>query len=255
MSWKNGGPYPDKREALWSLVLLATISLGTWALFATVQYQWQWGSLAKYWRLIVQGWGWTLVITVVALVLSIVLGIAIMLGQRSAVMPVRLFSRGYLEIIRGTPLLVQLLIGYYIVANSLHISARLPVGMVLLSLFEAAYFSEIFRGALESISASQLEAARAVGFDTHQIWRFVIFPQAVRRALPGTTGQMVSLIKDSSLLSVIGISEVTKSVQQANANAYTGLEGYIPLALLYLVLTLPLSWWTRRLEAKFKYET
>jgi len=255
MSWKDGGAYPDRREVLWTLALIVGVSLATWGLFYLVKYQWQWAPLAKYWRLIVQGWGLTLWITVVALVLSMVLGLAVMLGQRSTITPVRLFSRGYLELIRGTPLLVQLLIGYYIVANALHINARVPVGMVLLALFEAAYFAEIFRGALESISASQLEAARAVGFDGHQIWRFVIFPQAVRRALPGTAGQMVSLIKDSSLLSVIGIQEVTNAVRQANTGASAGLEGFIPLALLYLVLTLPLSWWTRRLEARFKYET
>jgi polar amino acid transport system permease protein len=129
------------------------------------------------------------------------------------------------------------------------------VGIVLLAMFEGAYLSEIFRAALESISASQLEAARAVGFDSRQIWRYVIFPQAIRRALPGSAGQMVSLIKDSSLLSVIGIEEVTRKVELINAHASLGLEGFIPLALLYLVITLPLSWWTRRLELKFKYET
>ena len=127
--------------------------------------------------------------------------------------------------------------------------------MVLLALFEGAYLAEIFRGALESIGASQLEAARAVGFDSRQTWRFVILPQAMRRALPGTAGQLVSLIKDSSLLSVIGIDEVTHVIQAANAAAATGLEGFIPLLALYLTLTLPVSWWSRRLEAKFKFET
>lgn len=255
MSWKDGGQFPDRREVLWSAVLLLGVSLATWAIFATVRYQWHWDAVASHWSQFMVGWGWTLVISIVSLLLSVALGIGLMLGQRSELMPVRLFCRGYLELVRGTPLLVQLLIGYYILANALHVNARMPVGIILLAAFEGAYFSEIFRGALESISASQLEAARAVGFNRHQIWRYVIFPQAVRRALPGSTGQMVSLIKDSSLLSVIGIEEVTRKVQLVNAHASIGLEGYIPLALLYLALTLPLSWYTRRLEAKFKYET
>lgn len=129
------------------------------------------------------------------------------------------------------------------------------VGIFILALFEGAYLAEIFRGAWESIGASQWEAARAVGFNRQQIWRYVIFPQAFRRALPGTAGQMVSLIKDSSLLSVIGVGEVTQMMKAANAQAYTALEGYVPLALLYLAITLPLSWWSKRLEQRFKYET
>ncbi|MEZ0275580.1 MAG: amino acid ABC transporter permease, partial [Roseimicrobium sp.] len=145
--------------------------------------------------------------------------------------------------------------GYYGVANAFHLGAPLLVGVIVLSLFESAYLAEIFRGAWESIGASQLEAARAVGFNRAQTWRYVIFPQAFRRALPGTAGQMVSLVKDSSLLSVIGVQEVTQMVKSANADAYTALEGYVPLAILYLALTLPLSAWSRWLEAKYKFET
>ena len=186
---------------------------------------------------------------------TIVVALLIMLGQRSRITPVRLLARGCVEMLRGTPLLVLLLLGYYGVANAFRMNTPLPVGIVILALFEGAYLAEIFRGAWESIGASQLEAARAVGFNRAQTWRHVIFPQAFRRALPGTAGQMVSLVKDSSLLSVIGVEEVTQMVRAANAQAYTALEGYFPLAALYLALTLPLSWWARKLEAKFKYET
>jgi polar amino acid transport system permease protein len=83
----------------------------------------------------------------------------------------------------------------------------------------------------------------------------VIIPQAVRRALPGTTGQMVSLIKDSSLLSVIGIEELVQKVRIMNSSSYTALEGYLPLAVAYLVVTIPLSWYARKLEKMFAYET
>jgi len=147
------------------------------------------------------------------------------------------------------------LLGYYIVATALHIGDPIIVGTVLLGCFEGAYLAEIFRGAVESISASQREAARAVGFDSAQTYRFVIIPQAVRRALPGTTGQMVSLIKDSSLLSVIGIEELVQKVRIMNSSSYTALEGYLPLAVAYLVVTIPLSWCARKLERRFAYET
>jgi polar amino acid transport system permease protein len=220
-----------------------------------VHYHWSWTSLWDYRFLILRGWGITVLVSAGALILSIALGFLLMLGQRCPWLPVKMFCRGYVEIIRGTPLLVQLLIGYYIVANALRINDPLPVGMVLLASFESAYLAEIFRGALESIGATQIEAARAVGFDRVQIYRHVILPQALRRALPGTAGEMISLIKNSSLLSVIGIEELTQTIKTANANAYTALEGFIPLALMYLALTLPLSWWARRLEVRFKFET
>jgi polar amino acid transport system permease protein len=102
---------------------------------------------------------------------------------------------------------------------------------------------------------SQREAARAVGFNTVQTYRYVLIPQAVRRALPGTTGELVSLIKNSSLLSVLGIEEVTQITRLINSRSYTALEGFIPLALAYLAITLPLTWLAQGLERRFAYET
>jgi polar amino acid transport system permease protein len=137
------------------------------------------------------------------------------------------------------------------------LQARSPtlIGVVLLASFEAAYLAEIFRGALESIGRSQRESARAVGFDTWQMYRYVLIPQALRRALPATAGEMVSLVKNSSLLSVLGIEELTQMTRLINSRSYTALEGFIPLALAYLCLTLPLTWWAQRLERRFAYET
>lgn len=246
---------PLRRDLVWSLVLATVASVLVYGVFAAVQYRWHWDAIWSTRVLILRGWGLTVVVSVAAILLTIVVAFVLMLGQRSRITPVRLLARGSVEMLRGTPLLVLLLLGYYGVANAFRMNTPLPVGIVILALFEGAYLAEIFRGAWESIGASQLEAARAVGFNRAQTWRHVIFPQAFRRALPGTAGQMVSLVKDSSLLSVIGVEEVTQMVRAANAQAYTALEGYFPLAILYLALTLPLSWWARKLEAKFKYET
>lgn len=251
---------PARRNQLLLEVVsaVALIVLCTWCtywIFSSINYQWKWEAIWLRRILILKGWGLTVLIAAVALVTSIVIGMVLMLGQRSPLIPVRQLSRAVVELVRGMPLLVLLLLGYYGVANSFRINEALPVAIVLLALFEGAYLAEIFRGAWESIGASQIEAARAVGFDRFQTWRFVIFPQALRRALPGTAGQLVSLVKDSSLLSVIAVQELTQAVRSANAQAYTALEGYVPLALLYLVLTLPISWWARRLEERFKYDT
>ncbi|GEP42670.1 amino acid ABC transporter permease [Brevifollis gellanilyticus] len=246
---------PLLSRLLWSLVLLLGVSLALYGTFATVHYSWHWSVVWGYRAQFLWGWVATMVISLGAMVISMLLGFALMLGRRSPWEPVRLFCSGTVEIVRGSPLLVQLLIGYYIVATALHVNSPVLVGTILLGLFEAAYLAEIFRGAVESIGASQWEAARAVGFNTQQTYRHVIIPQAVRRALPGTTGELVSLIKSSSLLSVIGIEELVQKVRVMNSASYTALEGYLPLAVAYLIVTLPLSWWARRLERRFAYET
>jgi polar amino acid transport system permease protein len=129
------------------------------------------------------------------------------------------------------------------------------IGVVLLALFAAAYLSEIFRAGIESIPKSQLESARAVGFTSAQTYRYVVIPQAMRRVLPATAGQFANLIKDSSLLYVIGLGELTMQAKEAHAATYATFESYIPMALGYLILTLPISFWTRSLEERFRYET
>ena len=236
-------------------MLLVLVSAAAYALFASVHYRWNLSGVWKYRQQFGIGWLTTLGISLAAMLMSVLFGFVLMLGRRARWEPVRMFSGAVVEIVRGSPLLVQLLVGYYIVANALRIDMPLLVGLLLLGAFHAAYLAEIFRGAVESIGASQLEAARAVGFDRQQTYRFVIIPQALRRALPGTTGQLVSLLKDSSLLSVIGIEELVQKVKIMNSASYTALEGYVPLALAYLVVTLPLSHLARRLEGRFAYET
>ncbi len=242
-------------EVLSAVVLTVAAVWLVQTVFASIRYQWKWDAIWRTRQLILQGWWMTVVVSAGALVLSVIIGLVLMLGQRSAIIPVRQLCRAVVELVRGMPLLVLLLLGYYGVANAFRYNEALPVAIVLLALFEGAYLAEIFRGAWESIGASQLESARAVGFDRWQTWRFVVFPQAFRRALPGTAGQLVSLVKDSSLLSTIAVQELTQAVRSANSQSYTALEGYVPLAVLYLVLTLPISWWARRLEGKFRYET
>lgn len=246
---------PALRRLLWSALLLAGVSLAIYGIFSSAHYRWNWQAAWHYRAQFMWGWLNTLGISLGAMVLSVLTGFALMSGRKTPWEPVRLFSTGVVEVVRGSPLLVQLLVGYYVVAPTFGIRSDLLVGVVVLALFEGAYLAEIFRGAVESVGASQREAARAVGFDTVQAYRFVIIPQAVRRALPGTTGQMVSLIKDSSLLSVIGIEELVQKVRQLNSASYTALEGYLPLALAYLVMTLPLAWYAKQLERRFAYET
>lgn len=129
------------------------------------------------------------------------------------------------------------------------------VGVLTLSFFSGAYISEVIRAGIQSVGKSQRESAMAIGLTRFQTYRFVIFPQALRQILPPLAGQFVSLIKDSSLLSVIAISEFTLNAREVNSNTFSTLESYIPLALGYLVLTLPISIWIRHLEGRNQFET
>jgi len=157
--------------------------------------------------------------------------------------------------VRGTPLLVQILIFFYVVADAFGVKDRYLVGVLTLSFFSGAYLSEIIRAGIESVGKSQIESAKAIGLTRSQTFRFVIFPQALRQTLPPLAGQFVSLIKDSSLLSIISISELTLNAQEVNSYTFSTLESYLPLAAGYLILTLPISLWTRYLERKHAYET
>jgi polar amino acid transport system permease protein len=167
----------------------------------------------------------------------------------------RALSRIYVETIRGTPLLVQISFGFYVVGTAFHVADRFLVGVTLLSFFSGAYISEIIRGGIESIGASQLESARAIGLTKFQTYYYVIFPQAIRVILPGLAGMFASLIKDSSLLSIIAISEFTYNAQQVAGLTYSQFEVYVPMAIGYLILTLPISLWTQSLERRTKFET
>jgi polar amino acid transport system permease protein len=231
--------------------------------FALLGTQTDWSKAWEYRETLWRGWLVTLKISFAALGGSIFFGLLFMLGQRSPLVVVRWTCRAFLEFVRDTPLLVHLLFGYFVIFAPL-ISRPLGevgwddkfiIGVLLLSVFEGAYLGEILRGGVESIPRTQWESARAVGFSPFQVYRYVIFPQALRRVLPAMAGLFVSLIKDTSLLSVIGVAEYFYNTKNFISRSYAGLEGYVPLAVGYLVLTLPVAWLAHALEKRFRHET
>lgn len=222
-------------------------------IFNKVNYTTHWSLIYDYKQKFINGWLNTVLISSVSLVLSLSIGIISAFCNQSKIVLLNLTSKIYIELIRSTPLLVQILIFFYIIAASVHLNNRFIVGILTLSFFSGAYVSEIFRGGLESISESQLESARSIGLSKFQTYRFVVMPQVIKRILPALAGQFVSLIKDSSLLSVIAISEFTLNAQEVNSFTYSTLESYIPLAVGYFILTIPISLFSRYLERKTKY--
>jgi polar amino acid transport system permease protein len=252
----SGGPPPPAwaRAANFLLVGLA-MSLVFYLSFLHLSRPLQWSSIAPYREMFLRGWLTTLLISAAALAGSSVVGLLVAMAGRSPLLALRYFSRIYVEVVRGTPLLVQILILFYVVADAFGLENRYVAGVLILSLFSGAYIAEIIRAGIESVGKSQLESAQAIGLTRAQTYRYVIFPQALRQTLPPLAGQFASLIKDSSLLSIIGLTEFTWNAQAIGARTFGTLESYLPLAAGYLVLTLPISLWTRHLERRHKFET
>ncbi len=201
-----------------------------------------------------QGFFNTITLSIVSLVLSLIIGFLSAVGNRSRFLPVSYLCRTYIQFIRGTPLIMQIYLFFYIIGTAWGIENRFISGVIILSIFEGAYISEIIRGGLESIGKTQLESAAAVGFSRSQTLRFVIMPQLIKRILPSLAGQFSSIIKDSSLLSIISVIELTQTMREVSATNFALFECYIFLGLLYLCLTLPLSSFTRWMERRFHYE-
>lgn len=248
-------PAPPLARAASFALALGLLSLVCFGAFSALSYHWSWGPVRDYWRLFWKGWLTTIGIAALALPLSCAIGLAFALLRRSTFLPLRYVARIYVEITRGTPLLVQIYFYWYIFGQQLPRDFRFLAGAVILSLFSGAYLSEIIRAGIESVGRSQLESARAIGFTRAQTYRHVIFPQAIRQILPPGAGEFASIIKNSSLLSVLGIEEFALAAGTVSSQTYSYFESYLPVALGYLVLTLPISLWTQALERRARFET
>lgn len=221
--------------------------------FQRIEYQWNWAVLWDYREKLAAGWLMTLRISAVALVLSVIWGWTLMMMQRGPSL-LKSFSLTWVHLMRGTPLLVQILLFFYVIANAAGMDNRFWLSVLILSNFSAAYISEIFRSALDSIPQSQWDAARSIGLKPWQIYKEVIGPQLVKIALPALGGQFASIVKDSSLLSIIAVSEFTLNAQEVNSLTYSTLEVYLPLAFGYLLITAPITWAAYSLEKRLQYE-
>jgi polar amino acid transport system permease protein len=193
----------------------------------------------------------TIVLSVIAMAVSIVLGLAVALPGLSERRAWRIFNRVYVEIFRSIPMLVMILWVYYGLPVVLGI--RLDVfaaGIVALALCDSAFEAEIFRAGIQSIERGQVEAAKSLGLSYTQNMRFVILPQAIRRVMPPLGNQFVYMLKMSSLVSVIGLMELTRRANELTVTEYRPLEIYTILVLEYLALILVVSHLVRRLERR-----
>jgi polar amino acid transport system permease protein len=209
------------------------------------------GSEGPAWRwTLLRGLGVTVLVSLGAMAVALPLGLLGGLARLSRRPALRQLGAIYVEVVRGTPLLVQLFIAVYCVGYALGVEDRVVVGVLTLGVFAGAYVTEIVRSAIESIDPGQTEAALSQGMTRAQAFRRVLFPQAVRRMLPPLAGELANLVKDSSLLSVVGVLELTKRADEAHNVTLRTFEVFLPVAVLYLAVTFPLSVLVRRLELR-----
>ncbi len=203
---------------------------------------WQFGPIAT-------GLWVTIKISFISLFFAIILGLIFGLMRVAKNQTARDLSLTYVELIRGTPLLVQIFIVYFFIGTVLDFD-RFTAGVVALSVFTGAYVAEIVRAGIQSIPPGQMEAARSLGMTYPKAMMYVVLPQALKRTLPPLAGQFINLIKDSSLVSVISITDLTKAGREVVSGSFAPFEVWFTVAALYLVVTGTLSWAIQRLEKR-----
>ena len=257
-------------RSLITLVILAALLAAAYYFFIRrgITYIWHWESIPEmlfyygpksaedpsvHLRLgiLMIGFVMTLKISVVATFFAIIIGTVVGIARLSTEPITRWISSAYVEMIRNTPLLVQIYIIYFFAGSMLRVSA-FAAGTAALAIFAGAYVGEIVRAGIQSIDRGQMEAARSLGMTYAQAMRHIILPQAFKRIIPPLAGQFISLIKDSSLVSVIALADLMFQGQQAVARTYYAFEIYFTVAALYLVLTFTLSMATQLIERRLR---
>jgi len=245
-----------------AIVLLTASSAGLGGCQG-LAYNWGWYEVlpttargAANLKFLLGGLWLTLAISGQALLFSVSAGLLVALPGLSPQPGWRRFNRLYVEIFRSVPLLVMLLWVYYGLPVVLGLSlGPFAAGVVALALCDSAFEAEIFRAGIQSIERGQTEAADALGFTYLQKLRHVVLPQAVRRILPPLGNQFVYMLKMSSLVSVVGLQELTRKANELAVTVYRPLEIYTVLVAEYLVLILVVSWGVRRLEYRLHADT
>lgn len=254
--WRYG------QSAFDGLAFIATLAGLGWIVIEgadALHYNWQWYRVPQYlYRIengafypgpLLRGLAVTLELTGWSLLLTVAFGLFAALLQRSTSWVGHAVARAYVEVVRNTPLLVQLYLVYFILAPILDLD-RFVAAVLALAIFEGAFAAEIFRAGIEAIPSGQWEGGRALGLAPYAVYRCVILPQAIRLVLPPLTGLAISLIKHSALVSVIAVADLTTEGRNLIADTFMTFELWFTVAALYLALTTSLSLLVNVLERR-----
>lgn len=206
------------------------------------QFEFKYSVIWESVPVLLQGVKLTILITVLGLIIGFILGAIAGLAKTSRKKTVRRIAGLYIEGIRGTPLMVQVMFLYF--GLPLLLEMRVPplvAGIAAIGLNSGAYIAEIVRGAIQSIDKGQTEAARSIGLTRFQSMLFVIWPQAFNRMIPPLGNQFIISLKDTSLLVVIGVGELTRQGQEIIAYNFRAFEVWLTVAIMYLILTMTIA--------------
>jgi polar amino acid transport system permease protein len=213
------------------------------------------GLVVKSFPLLLLGAGVTVQITALSVSFGLLIGMFVGIARLSKVKLVKLLATIYVDFIRGTPLLVQIFLIYF--ALPMIVGKRIDpfvAAITACSVNSGAYVAEIFRAGIQSIDKGQMEAGRSLGMTWAQTMRFIILPQAFKRIIPPLGNEFIAMLKDSSLVSVIGFEELTRRGQLIIARTYGSFEIWLTVAFIYLVMTLTISRLVDYLERRYKID-
>lgn len=205
--------------------------------------------------LLLTGAAVTVQITALSVLIGIIIGLFVGIARISTYRVIHLIAAVYVDFLRGTPLLVQIFLVYF--ALPVVTGQRIDpfvAAIAACSINSSAYVAEIFRAGIQSIDAGQMEAGRSLGMSWMQTMRYIIVPQAARRVIPPLGNEFIALLKDSSLVSVIGFEELTRRGQLIIARTYASLEIWLCVAIIYLVMTVSISRLVAWLERRYKID-
>ena len=219
------------------------------------KYQFRWDTVFGSFDFLMSGLQMTLIISAVTLVLAMVLGLIIALMDMSRFAPLRWIGISIGEVIRNTPILVQLLWAYYVLPIVFSVRIESFTALVVgLSLYQAAFISEVYRSGIQGVPKGHREAAQVLGLTPIQSFFRIVMPQAIRMTLPPLASNFVQLIKFSSLGAVISVSEITRRGMELSASNFRPLETFTFIAVVYFLICWPLAmairWWERHLQAR-----
>jgi polar amino acid transport system permease protein len=243
------------------LAIVIAVAYFVYSSAASMGYNWQWSRVPRYIYSfedgqfvpgpLLLGLVQTIIISACAGVLATTIGITTAALRVSRSLLGRLLARVYLELIRNTPLIVQISLFYFVLAPVFGLS-RFGAGVLALAFFEGAFASEIFRSGILAVPLGQWEACSVLGLTRLQTFRLVVLPQAVLMMLPPLVGVAVALIKDSSLVSVIALFELTSAGRDAIADSFMSFEIWLTVAAMYLCLTATLSLFANHLHRRLR---
>jgi polar amino acid transport system permease protein len=214
-------------------------------------YAWDFAALKPYWGLIWQGLGVTVFYTVITVIAGLAIGLAAGILRTTAPRWVAVPLRGYIEVFRCTPLLVQLVWVYYALPVLIGVDMSATTACFLtLSLYAGSFYAEIFRGGIEAIDRGQWEAGQAIGMQQGRIFRRIILPQAIQVMIPALINQTIMQLKNTSLVSTVAVGDLLYQGSVITAASYRPLEVYTTIAVLYFVVLFPLTLVADQLEQR-----